>query len=84
LQGAKTKKRTISDIEVYAVARQLSEEDRIEWKRQMYLWEMKKLQQQQQQQQNAPKRLVSLVSPDLNAIAVSVARCRLRGYLIRL
>jgi hypothetical protein len=83
LQGAKTKKRTISDIEVYAVARQLSEEDRIEWNRQMYLWEMKKL-QQQQQQQNAPKRLVSLVSPDLNAIAVSVARCRLRGYLIRL
>jgi hypothetical protein len=82
LQGAKTKKRTISDIEVYAVARQLSEEDRIEWKRQMYLWEMKKL--QQQQQQNAPKRLVSLVSTDLNAIAVSVARCRLRGYLIRL
>jgi hypothetical protein len=82
LQGAKTKKRTISDIEVYAVARQLSEEDRIEWNRQMYLWEMKKL--QQQQQQNAPKRLVSLVSPDLNAIAVSVARCRLRGYLIRL
>jgi hypothetical protein len=84
LQGAKTKKRTISDIAVYAVARQLSEEDRIEWKRQMYLWEMKKLHQQQQQQQNAPKRLVSLVSPDLNAIAVSVARCRLRGYLIRL
>jgi hypothetical protein len=66
---------------VYALFR-IRKEDRIEWeyRHQQYLWEQEKL----KQQQNAPKRLVSLVYPCLNAIAVSLARCRLRRYLIRL
>jgi hypothetical protein len=70
LQGAKTRKREISLIEAYALSK-LRKEERIEWGYQRYLWEKEKL--RQQEQQNAPKRLVSLVSPKyLNAIAVSV------------
>ncbi|XP_047051629.1 uncharacterized protein LOC124657043 [Lolium rigidum] len=48
-----TKRREISDIEVYALSK-LRKEERIEWGYQRYLWDKEKL--QQQEQQNAPKR----------------------------